>query len=141
MRKKIFIFILPLLTLISCGVGDAEKVADQYHDLMKSESYETIVNDYISEDGLEITPKREWLNIFKAIKSYGKIVSIEKISGFNTHMNNGITTVTLRYEYQFKSSKILYERLILTRSSGDNFMIAGIGFNENLDKLPMPKNN
>jgi hypothetical protein len=139
MKKLIPVLLLPLLLLASCGIGGAEKVAQSYHNSMINEDYESIVNNNISDDGLEITSKSEWISLFESVKNeYGAIKSIEKLMGFSTKTNNGTTTVTMRYSYIFKDGSEIFERLIFMKSKGEKLKIAGIAFNEDLDNLPMP---
>lgn len=140
MKKLIPFLFLPLLFLSSCGVSGATKVADAYHDLMKNEDYMTIVDKHISEEGLELTSSGAWIELFESVKNeYGKIESIEKVSGFNSKTSNGKTTLVLRYHYTFTNKSEFYERLIFMKSKGKKFKIAGIAFNEDLGELPMPK--
>jgi len=142
LTKKLIPFLfLPLLFLTSCGSGDAAKIADSYHDLLKANNYDKIADTKLSSDATSITTKSDWVGLFKWVgEELGDIKSIEKLSGFNSSMNNGVTTVTLRYQINYVDKSIMYERIILIRDGGE-FEIAGIAWNSNLDELPMPKSN
>ncbi len=139
MKKLIPILFLPLLFLTSCGSGDAAKTADTYHTFMKAKDYNSITENCLSADAKAITPVRDWLNLFEEVGGLGEIKSIDKVTGFNSSMNNGVTTVTLRYHYKYVGNVELYERIILIRDGGD-FEIAGIAWHKDLGELPMPKN-
>jgi hypothetical protein len=89
-------------------------------------------------DATAITPKEEWLNLFNQVSNLGDIKKIEKVSGFNSNMKNGVTTVVLRYKYDYAGNiEDLYEKIILVRDGAD-FEIAGVAWNNDLEQLPMP---
>jgi hypothetical protein len=138
MKTIIPFLFLSILLLSSCGSGDAGLIADKYHELIKKEKYNEIVSTTLSSKATSITSEKDWAELLKWVAELDEIKSIEKISGFNSSMDNGITTVTLRYEYKYKNEPSLFERIILVREAGD-FEIAGITWNSNLDELPMPK--
>ena len=140
LTKKLIPFLfLPFLFLTSCGSGDAAKIADSYNDLLKAGNYDKIADTKLSSDATSITPKSDWVGMFKWVGGeLGDIKTIEKLSGFNSSMNNGITTVALRYQINYTDNSTIYERIILIRDEAE-FEIAGIAWNENLDELPMPK--
>ena len=135
MKKLLPILFIGLLILSSCGVKDAEKVADSFHSKMKNKEYNEIVTSMISEAGLNETPKEHWVQHFKNMETvYGNIKSIDKLSGFNTNTTNSVTLVTLKYKYNFDSGKSLYEQLML-EDKGDGFKIRGLQTNEDENKL------
>jgi len=138
--KKIFPLLVSSFLLFSCGVGDAEKTADQYHKNMQEGKFQTIVENQLSMDAKAITPVEQWLDLFNQVSSFGELKKIEKLSGFNSNMDNGVTTVVLRYKYDYAGDvQDLYEKLILVRDGGD-FEISGVAWNADLDQLPMPSN-
>ena len=134
--KKFIPLLVSGFLLFSCGVGDAEKIADQYHQNMENHSFETIVNQQLSEEAISITPKAEWLDLFSQVMGLGDLKKIDKVSGFNSKMNNGVTTVILRYKYDFEGDvEDLYEKIILVRNGGD-FKINGMAWHTDLNQLP-----
>ncbi len=138
--KKVVVLVSLSLLMLSCGVGDAEKVADQYHNNMKSKNFQSIVDNQLSMDAIAITPVEQWLDLFNQVVSMGELKKIEKLSGFNSSINDGVTTVVLRYKYDYAGdTQDLYEKLILVKDGGE-FEIAGAAWNVDLDQLPMPSN-
>lgn len=137
MRKlRYYPFFIVLFLLTSCGIDNAEIVANDFHAALMDKSFEKITDELISDEGLEITPKKDWIDLFEKLHEKGKIKSIEKEEGFKSSVKNGITTVTLYYKIKFKGSKNLYEKIILTKKGKDGeFKVAGISFHENIDKL------
>ena len=137
--KKVLALLTLSLIMFSCGIGNAEKVAEQYHNNMKNKNFQAIIDGQLSMDATEISPKEQWLDLFNQVMSMGKLKKIEKISGFNSNINNGVTTVVLRYKYDFAGdTQDLYEKLILVKD-GEEFEILGAAWNVDIDKLPMPK--
>ncbi len=139
--KKVVALVTLSLVMLSCGVGDAEKVADQYHNNMKNKNFQAIADHQLSMDAKAITPVEQWMDLFNQVTTMGQLKKIEKLSGFNSNMDNGVTTVVLRYKYDYAGdTQDLYEKLILVKDGGE-FEIAGAAWNVDLDKLPMPSNN
>jgi len=137
MRKLRYYSIFIILILFtSCGIDNAESVANEFHTALMDKDFEKITDELISDEGLEITPKKDWIDLFEKLHEKGKIKSIEREEGFKSSVKNGITTVTLYYKIKFKGTKNLYEKIILTKEGKDSdFKVAGVSFHENLDKL------
>jgi hypothetical protein len=136
--KKFLYLVAVSFVMFSCGIGDAEKIADQYHNNIKEGNFQNIVDHQLSMDAIAITPKEEWLNLFNQVSNLGELKKIEKVSGFDSNMKNGVTTVVLRYKYDFAGNiEDLFEKITLVRDGGD-FEIAGVAWNNDLEKLPMP---
>ena len=119
------IFVL-LLTMNSCGLGqakeDAEKTIDVFHQHMKVHNHEAMLK-MIDKKALKVTSKEEWLEIFEAMDRLGKIKKITQDSGFNTSINNGVTTVELSYTIVFDEGT-KSENFIM-RKRGKEFKILG----------------
>lgn len=115
-----------LFILNSCGIGDAtkeaEKTAKTFHQHIMKQDYASMVN-MIHSEGLAMTPKEDWLELFKSLESLGEIKSIKQNMSFNTSINNGITTVELSYTIKY-TDKTMTERLILRKDS-DTFKLMG----------------
>jgi hypothetical protein len=133
MRSKI-LFLGLLFVVVglvsSCGLADegasAEVEAAVFHNHMKKNNHDAMVK-MLSDEALLITPEEEWRSIFQRVEATGKIKSIEKKTGFNTKINNGVSTVELNYTITFENSTV-NEQLILTRKGEEKFKVAGIQF-------------
>lgn len=120
-----------LLTLNSCGIGDAtkeaEKTAETFHQYMNSHDYSSMIG-MIHSEGLAMTPKEDWLQLFKSMESLGKIKRIKQNMSFNTSIKNGITTVELSYTIKY-ADKTMTEKLLLRKDS-DTFKLMGYSIKE-----------
>jgi hypothetical protein len=95
-----FTFILSCVTLLgSCGLGDAaeesEKYANLFHSHLKNQDEQGMM-EMIHEDALA-TNKEDFEQLIKTLSNNTRVKTVKKDIGFNTNVNNGITTVTLNY--------------------------------------------
>lgn len=134
MNKHTFFSLLFIAVMSSCGVGDAEKIADQYHEKLDAKEYDYITENLIDTEILKSNDKKQWLDLFEYIHSYwGELTSRSKNTGFDSQYKNGTTTVTLNYTNDYEG-KTVHERIYLVKRN-DVFRITGILMNENLRKL------
>lgn len=135
-RATLFYFcVLPFVFFTSCGVSDAEHVADLYHDKLDAKDYTYIVDNLVDEEILAETGKEAWLGLFDYMdKTWGAIKSRKKETGFNSHYNNGETSVELNYSSEHDLIPVMYERLYLIKKDKD-FKLTGILVNESKENL------
>lgn len=117
--KKIFplLFISSIL-LTSCGIDEAEKVADEIHEKMDTHDYTHIIDNLCDEDLVNMEGPEGLMDFFLLVESWGKVTSRTKDMGFNQSTKNGTTTVKLNYTLE-NDMGIMYEGLVLVnRGSG-----------------------
>lgn len=134
MKKSLIILPIFLLLLASCGVNRAKEFAEEFHAKLDAGDYEYIVDNMVSEEGLEVDGRDAWLNVFYSFDTFGALKSREKDSGFNSQTNNGTTEVTLHYTCEYENVGTLYEKIIMI-DHGDGFQIEGYAFNQDKEKL------
>ena len=120
------IIFITLLSLNSCGLGEAKdksiKEAEIFHGHMKKQQTKAMVN-MIGKEGLKLTPKEEWAELFESIHAVGKIKKITKDFSFNSNISNGVTTVDLSYTVEFEDQT--FQEKIFFQNEGDNMKIIG----------------
>lgn len=116
--------------LFGCGLGDAtekaEKQAAKFHKFMKAKN-ENAMLDMMHEDAMA----QDGDNIRKFIHQLAtesNISKVEKSSGFNTSIENGVTTVRLNYVLHDKSSGKITEELTLRDSKDGVLKILAMSF-------------
>lgn len=83
---------------------------------------------YVHEKAFSSDPKSAWHELFERVHALGKIKSIEKSSGFNSKVENGVHTVTLNYVITTETAR-LSEKIIWQSSKSGKLKIIGIDFN------------
>ena len=117
------------LGILLIGIGScadtkkAEKFADNFFKLLKAKNYSTAAN-MISRDVLDSTDYNEKLKKYCNDPVLGKFVSAKKNMGFNTKINNGITTVELPYEVTFENE--VRNSTVTLIDKGDGFKVLSI---------------
>ena len=118
-----------LLLLTGCSTGDAELVADTFHEKLDAKAYKYIVDNLVDEEILEDTGEEAWFDLFSFIdETWGTITSRSKDTGFNSSYNNGETSVQLNYTNLY-GDKTVYERLYLINRDKE-YKLTGILVNE-----------
>ena len=118
--------LITLLTLGSCGLGqakeDAEKTVKVFHHHMKEHHHAAMLK-MIDKEAFQITPEEEWLGIFTSIDELGKMKKVSQDMSFSTNINNGVTIVELNYTVEFEERTVT-EKITL-RKRGDEYKIQG----------------
>ncbi len=131
----LLLFLVPIL-LLSCSTEEAQKVADDYHDNLKSAKYDYILDNLVDSEQIEADGRDTWMGLMLLIESWGKIESIEKETGFNKSYDNGVTIVNLDYRFEFDPIGEVFERLaLIDRDEGVGYKILGVRYNPDKDKL------
>jgi len=120
MKNSIKIFALFLgaaLFLSSCGSTDvAEKTADSFFLLLIKGKPEK-ANKFVST-GFDAESQLAAVKTLASNERSGKLLKATKTAGFNTEINNGITTVKLPYELKYENETLNYEVVIVDRGEG-----------------------
>ena len=133
-------FVIPFI-LLSCGVGDAELMMDEFHKKLDAKEYGYIVENMIHADVINETGEEAWFKLFEDIEAFwGTPVSREKETGFQSKYDNGVTRVKLDYELNYEGNKKVFERVFLA-DSGDGFKITGLFLNSDKSKLEKEAGN
>jgi hypothetical protein len=127
-----FTFILSCVTLLgSCGLGDAaeesEKYANLFHSHLKNQDEQGMM-EMIHEDALA-TNKEDFEQLIKTLSNNTRVKTVKKDIGFNTNVNNGITTVTLNYTLTLEDGAEVAEEMILRDSQKGGMKIMGLQYN------------
>ena len=142
MKKLITPTILPLLflvaTLSGCGFGNeaekAEKTVEQFYTLLAEKDYDKAM-EMVDEESLAITPYENWKEILVQKETLGKFKGYKKEVGFNTHYNNGVTTVDLNYTCNFSKTKLHEHFTLAKRKEGFKILL----YEYNIDKSKLSK--
>lgn len=112
------------LTFTSCSSAvEAEKVADNFHQKLDDGDTDYIVKNLADIEG-GVT-EQEWRDFLELVNSWGPQTDRIKGTGFNTKINNGVTTVKLSYTFNVEEYGLIHERLVLVdRGEGYKIMIA-----------------
>ncbi len=129
-----FSFLFVALFAVSCGsLGDAGEYGKEFHEHFKANDYEAMAL-MVSEEGLEATPKEDWIAVFEAANTeYGDIISYKK-TGFNMSTSNGTSKIVLSYTLKFETIT-LYEKLHLIKVGENEYKVKYYEYNENASKL------
>ena len=126
--KKIFLLnILFLLVFSGCqAVGNAERIADEFHEKLDAHDHDYIIDNLIDPESLESEGEDSWRGFLELISSWGEMTDRTSSSGFNYKSNNGISTVKLEYTFNTDLG-FVYEALVLVdRGDGYKVMIASM---------------
>lgn len=105
------------IILTSCGSTDqAEKTANKFFSLLIKEKY-TDANKLV-ETGFDANQQLAEVTYLGKNDKNGKLISAKKTMGFNTQVNNGITTVTLPYMLKYEKTELNFEVTIVDEGSG-----------------------
>ncbi len=141
--KNTFLLLFSVLLLFSCnldlGNEEAIKSAETFHNSLKNKQYDAIIENQISSEGLSVSSKEEWIDLFKLLEEYDGIEKVEKSLGFSSLISNGVHTVKFRYKYFLNSGKKVYENLTLIKED-DRFKVHSLLWNENEGNLPALSN-
>ena len=115
---KFFVLFLGLgLFLTSCGSTDAaEKTSKKFFKLLISGEIEN-ANKLVAT-GLDAETQLDQIKMLAEDPTMGKLVKAEKKMGFNTQVNNGITSVKLPYELKYEKQTLNREVTIVNRGAG-----------------------
>lgn len=127
-----FTFILSCITILgSCGLGDAaeesEKYANMFHTHLKNQDAQGMM-EMIHEDALA-TNKEDFELLIQTLANNTPVKTIKKDIGFNTKVNNGITTVTLNYTLTLEDGGEVTEEMVLRDSIDGGMKIMGLKYN------------
>jgi len=129
MKSAIFsigLIFVALITLSGCGLREANdeaaKEISKFHKHMKNGNHSAMVNMF-DDEALRATPRREILTLFERIEQFGKVKNVTQNMGFNSSINNGVTTVELSYTIEFEDRTMQEE--FTMRKTGDKFKILG----------------
>ena len=98
---------------------------------MDAGEYDYIIDNLCDESMFEVSGKRELINFFNLVESWGPIHDRTKDSGFNIATNNGITRRKLTYTFQ-NDVGTMYEGLILV-DRGQGYKLMTIVINTDKD--------
>lgn len=115
---SLFIAILLALTLSSCETTEkAEACADTFFLQVISGEHESASN-FLADKPLEKFNKMEVVKLLSINPEQGKLLSASKNTGFQTNINNGISTVQLPYELTYENGTITYNVVVVDRGDG-----------------------
>lgn len=123
MKKLTLLFVLAafLLAITGCAkIGNSEKVAEEFYEIVKAKTYNDIV-PLLSNEALKASTQDTWLSVLKAKEGYwGGLISYEKTySGVKTE--NGLTLTELRYTVENEKGKT-YELLYFIEQDGEEMI-------------------
>ena len=126
------LLILGLVSFTSCeSVDGAQKVADNFFQAFNNQdekAMETILDqEFIIDAGI----KDDFYDVFdQHASALGNIKEYERYA-FSTNINNGVTTVTLKFKCETDKKNPVYEKLKFVQRGEDYKVIA---FQYNTDK-------
>jgi hypothetical protein len=121
--RSLFALLFLAVTFSSCmQTKQARITADQFYEMLMNKDYDGAV-DLIHSDALQITPKADWFQLFKSKEAIGEMKSFKKQLSTNTQINNGVTTVSLKYTTTYGDTQ--YQDDITIRNEGKKFKIYG----------------
>ncbi len=132
--KTIHSFSILLISLTflfsSCGLGDAsakaEKQADKYHKFLRAGN-ENAMLDMVHEEGMK-QDEEGFRNIMHKMATETTITKIEKTTGFNTSIRNGVATVRLNYTLHDKNHGTITEEIVLQDSKDGVMKIVALNY-------------
>jgi hypothetical protein len=105
------------LMLTSCASTDkAEKTADKFFSLLIKEKYAE-ANKLVAT-GFDAAQQLAEVTRMGKNDENGKLLSAKKTMGFNTQINNGVTTVTLPYALKYEKTEQNVEVTLVDQGSG-----------------------
>ncbi len=113
--KRPFIILLGLIafSITGCSTKDAEKTIENFHQHMDAGKFDLICDHLLSQDALNNTSRETWLEMFKTIDGWGERKNRQKKSGFSKKINNGISTVKLKYTFEVDGT-VFYESFVIS---------------------------
>lgn len=114
-------FILSFVLMFSgCGsVEDAQLVADEFFEAYNNENKKKMETLLDKESVIDKGLKDEFYGVFNTHwKGHGKVESYDRYA-FDTQINNGVSTVTLKYKCKTEKGTTLYEKLGLVKRGSD----------------------
>lgn len=135
--KPLFILLSGLaLILNSCGFGKeadkAEKYAAQFYAHMQKGDMDAILA-MLDTEALAASPADTWITVIESKNTFGKLESFKKDIGFHTSINNGVTTVSLRYTCKYTNTEF-HEKVVLVKR-GKEFKILRYEYNQDKNQL------
>ena len=120
MKKFNSIFILLCLLLISscASTDEGQKVADQFFKLIIDEKFDAAAELIELNPGITADERVEMAASLGFHQTFGKLVKVKKTMGFNTNINNGLTTVELPYKLKFEKGDYATTVTIIDRGNG-----------------------
>ena len=134
--KKMYLFVslIALVGLTSCGVGAAEDFTKEFHEKLDNKEYDYIVQNMLDPISVAETGEQQWYDMFAHIETnWGTAISRDEAFDFESNTTNGITTVTLNYNVNFKDVT-MFERIFLV-DRGDGFKVTGLFLNTTKEGL------
>lgn len=140
MKKLLSPIIFPMLfiaiTFNSCNMGadskEAEGFAEKFYSYLSEKDYDKAM-EMIDEESFAASSEEEWLTVLTQKEQLGKFEGYKKDIGFNTHYNNGVTTVELNYTCTYEKITI-YEKLTMVKR-GSEYKIKSYEYNEDKSKI------
>jgi len=131
-RYSIYSALLISLTfvLFGCGFGDAakkaEKQAAKYHKFLMAGNANAML-DMIHEDGMA-QDGENFIKLIRMIADDSEVTKVTKSPGFNTQINNGVTTVRLNYVLHDKNQGEITEEIVLQDSKDGAMKIISLHY-------------
>ena|SRR6218665_522307 len=105
------------LFISSCGSTDvAEKTANTFFVLVIGGEFEKA--NQLVESGFDAASQLNGVKYIGENEQYGKLLTAKKGMGFNTEVNNGVTTVKLPYELKYQNGTVNAEVVIVDNGAG-----------------------
>ncbi|XOV66453.1 MAG: hypothetical protein ACFHU9_12575 [Fluviicola sp.] len=124
------LFISLSFLLAGCGFGDAADVAakqaDKYHKFLQAGNENAMLN-MVHEDGIA-HDEEGFRGLMHKMATETNITKVEKQMGFNTSINNGITTVRLNYTLHDKNHGKITEEIVLQDSKEGVMKIIALNY-------------
>lgn len=125
--KTPLLLISILFVLAGCGLkqstNEATSVANKFNKHLKEHQFDELFK-MLDNSIMEKHSEEEITAAFELVHSFGKIKSIKKGIGFNTNINNNVTTVELNYTITCEK-RTFNEQLILVRTGDKPFKVSG----------------
>tara|TARA_B100000508_G_scaffold141026_1_gene145347 strand:- start:129551 stop:129934 length:384 start_codon:yes stop_codon:yes gene_type:complete len=116
--KGIAILVIGLLLVASCGSSDkGQKFADKFFKLAIQGDYEKAGTMLEEKPNTNLDPVAA-VESFANSPKYGKLKSAKKGLGFNTNINNGVTTIKLPYSLVYENGEYNTNVTIIDRGMG-----------------------
>lgn len=120
-RFLLSIFVLSFVLIFSgcSSVEDAQLVADEFFEAYNKEDKKKMETLLDKESVIDKGLKDEFYGVFSTHwKGHGKVESYDRYA-FDTQINNGVSTVTLKYKCTTEKGTTLYEKLGLVKRGSD----------------------
>ena len=136
-KQILALSLIALLSLASCdSVEEAQIVADDFYDALNTKNESKMESLFDQEAVIDAGIKDQFYNVFdQHEQAFGIIISYERYA-FSTNTDNGITTVTLKFNCLTENGSTVYEKLGFVERA-DGYKI--IQFEYNIDKSVIDK--